>query len=327
MISVALCSYNGEKYIERQLLSILQQTLPVDEVVVCDDGSSDSTITLVEQIRKNNPDKIRVYKNEIPLGVCENFRKATNLCRGDIIFLSDQDDVWHPDKVAIITKYLKKHPSISAVFTDALFIDANGNHEDHYGNLFRMSFHREEQRMFNAGLQLETLLRRNHATGATMAVRATFLHTYHPFDFCTEAFLHDHAIAVKAAEESTLGVIYKPLIDYRRHENQQTGFYLPSKQDGDNWYCYYDHLREYWPAPEHLKTILPIISDLSKERVEYITARNHLLHQFTAPLTILRSHKKYQHLYGKSYRRIIYYDIFQSIRYSILRLFRRTPKN
>ena len=326
MLSVALCTYNGEPFLAEQLQSILQQTCPVDEIVICDDGSTDSTVSIAETFRQSHPNKIRIYQNKEPLGVCLNFKQATSLCKGSIIFFSDQDDVWQSNKVEYITDYLSKRPNIAAVFTDALLIDSQSRHLKHYGNLFRMSFHKEEQRMFDAGLQLECFLRRNHTTGATMAVRSSFLESHHPFDFCTPHFLHDFAIAIKAAEDGRLGVIYQPLINYRRHDNQQTGFYLPSAHEGENWHCYYDHIREYWPASEHLQSVMPIISSLSRERVEYIITRNRLLHKSLALFIILRTRKKYKHLYGDNYLKIMCYDIRQSLRYTFLRLTRRTPK-
>ena len=325
--SVALCTYNGEQYIEEQILSILNQSHPIDEIVICDDGSSDKTITIIETIQATSQIPIYLFKNTPNLGVTENFRKAVSLCQGEIIFFSDQDDVWLPHKVERILKYLANHPSVMAVFSDALFIDSAGNHNTHYRNLFRMSFHKEEQKMFNAGLQLECFLRRNHATGATMAVRKKFIKECHPFDYCSSNFLHDFSIAIQAAERGQLGVIYQPLIYYRQHDRQQTGFRLPTKHEDCNWHCYYDHLHEYWPADEHLKSVENILRPVSMERIAYMATRNHLLHQILAPLHIFLSIKKYKHLYNKAFIKIMLYDITQSIRYSCLRLAHRAPSN
>src|SRR5574344_1867255 len=128
MISVALCTYNGEKYIEEQLLSIIHQTEKVDEIVVCDDCSVDNTIKKVEHIAVEHPEiTFNIKVNEQNLGVTKNFEKAIFLCKGDIVFLSDQDDVWNPNKVASIVQWFEKHPDKSTVFTNAILIDEQGS--------------------------------------------------------------------------------------------------------------------------------------------------------------------------------------------------------
>ena len=79
MLSVALCTYNGEKYIREQIESIINQTMLVDEIVVCDDGSTDDTLNVIKQINAETPVNIRIYQNETNLGVCANFQKAVKL--------------------------------------------------------------------------------------------------------------------------------------------------------------------------------------------------------------------------------------------------------
>jgi glycosyltransferase involved in cell wall biosynthesis len=97
--SVAICTFNGEKYIKAQLESILNQTLAIDEIIICDDGSNDKTIAIIELIQIENPNKISLYKNKVNLGSTKNFEKAISICTGYYIFLSDQDDIWKENKV------------------------------------------------------------------------------------------------------------------------------------------------------------------------------------------------------------------------------------
>jgi len=98
--SVALCTYNGAKYIEEQLRSIIDQTHRVNEIVVCDDGSIDETLEIVEKIKQQTSDiDFKISVNKPNLGVCANFDKAIHECSGDIIFLSDQDDIWMKNKL------------------------------------------------------------------------------------------------------------------------------------------------------------------------------------------------------------------------------------
>ena len=93
--SVAIATYNGEKYIREQLLSILNQTVPVDEIVVSDDGSNDNTLNIIKEFHDS---RIVIYE-ESHLGVKQNFGNAISKTTGDIIFLADQDDVWERDKL------------------------------------------------------------------------------------------------------------------------------------------------------------------------------------------------------------------------------------
>lgn len=94
MVSIALCTYNGEKYIEEQLESLIHQTCQPDEIIICDDQSKDNTVNIAKSLLGSWPGAWKVIINKKNLGYKKNFQKAISLCRGDIIFLSDQDDVW-----------------------------------------------------------------------------------------------------------------------------------------------------------------------------------------------------------------------------------------
>ena len=127
MISIAMTTYNGEKYIERQLESIFSQTLPADEIIICDDASKDRTVEIINRfIEKNQTDKIRLVHNQENLGYIRNFHKAISLTRGDYIFLADQDDVWHADKIEQTLQVLKDK-NASVVCTNCSLIDDEGN--------------------------------------------------------------------------------------------------------------------------------------------------------------------------------------------------------
>ena len=131
-ISVAMCTYNGERYLHEQLQSIAAQSLPPSEVVVCDDGSTDSTIAVLEEFRQRASFDVRVIRNETNLGITRNFEKAIELCNGEFIALSDQDDVWLPDKLKCLSELLAKDSSLGGVFSDAELIGEdskfNGKH-------------------------------------------------------------------------------------------------------------------------------------------------------------------------------------------------------
>ena len=97
-LSVAMCTYNGEKYIREQLMSIRNQTLRIDEIVICDDCSEDDTVEIIENLIRQYDLPVRLHVNTWNHGYRKNFEQAICRCSGDIIFLSDQDDIWLPTK-------------------------------------------------------------------------------------------------------------------------------------------------------------------------------------------------------------------------------------
>ena len=224
-VSVALCTYNGEKYIREQILSIAVQSQPVDEVVICDDGSGDSTVGIIESLRQECPFPIRLFLNEHSLGVVANFAKAISICSGDIVFLSDQDDVWSKDKVKTIVDWFCMNPEKSAVFTDAELIDDNGCVIPDSEGLFNaVGFGKRIRRHFDH-MALDIFVRYNRATGATMAVRKSLFDVFsiHTDGSGSTQPLHDAQIAYAAICNGGLGFICDKLISYRIHSSQECG--------------------------------------------------------------------------------------------------------
>lgn len=127
MISVALATYNGEKYLLEQLNSIREQTYPVDEVVISDDVSADSTREMVRRyIEQYKLDGWTLIENEQNLGYADNFRQALTHTHGDIIFLCDQDDVWEVNKVERMVQVMESDSSILTLSSAYTYIDAQG---------------------------------------------------------------------------------------------------------------------------------------------------------------------------------------------------------
>ena len=103
MISVAMTTYNGEKYVKEQLESILEQTKPVDEIVIMDDKSTDETVEIIKKIQEKSEVNIILEVNKENVGYIENFRRAIKKTKCYIIFLCDQDDVWYKGKVEVMS--------------------------------------------------------------------------------------------------------------------------------------------------------------------------------------------------------------------------------
>lgn len=126
-ISVAMATYNGERFIEEQLNSIIDQTVMVDEIVISDDGSTDRTISIINSICSNNNGIcFKILTDNLKHGAMGNFEHALKNCTGDYIFLADQDDVWNKEKVERVTEVFIKNPNAHLVFHDADLIDKNG---------------------------------------------------------------------------------------------------------------------------------------------------------------------------------------------------------
>jgi glycosyltransferase involved in cell wall biosynthesis len=219
-ISLAMCTYDGAKYLQEQLTSIMTQTRLPDELVVCDDGSTDTTLDILDKFFKNAPFEVKVYHNKKRLGPTKNFEKAISLCKGDIIFLSDQDDVWLPHKLATIVELFLKRPDVGYIFSNALVVDEK---------LFPLGytmwgsvlFTTHQRRSFKNGYQLEILLKYNVVTGATMAFRKNIKDLILPIP---DVWVHDEWIALLSSALEIKGdFIEDSLIKYRQHFAQLIG--------------------------------------------------------------------------------------------------------
>jgi len=121
MISIAMCTYNGERFIKEQINSILNQTFDDFELIITDDGSSDDTVEIVKNYQLIDS-RIKLFKNETNLGFVKNFEKAISLCEGEYIALADQDDIWKENKLEMFINEIKDN---ILIYSDAILIDDN----------------------------------------------------------------------------------------------------------------------------------------------------------------------------------------------------------
>jgi glycosyltransferase involved in cell wall biosynthesis len=218
-ISVALCTYNGELYLKEQIESIFKQSRLPDEIIVCDDCSLDSTLKMLNEFRKNSPIPFKIYLNKKNLGVSKNFEKAISLCSGDIIFLSDQDDAWLPEKIEKVIEVFNNNKDCSYVFSDAFIVDEN-LHSLGYTMWKSISFDRFQRKKFMKGQQLEGLLKHYVVTGSTMAFHSRIREIVLPIP---EIWIHDAWITLFGSIFGKGCFIEEPLIYYRQHNYQLIG--------------------------------------------------------------------------------------------------------
>ena|SRR5579864_1797359 len=217
--SVAMCTYNGARYLREQLESVASQRLLPDEMVICDDDSSDETVQMLREFAGRAPFLVRLFVNDITLGATKNFEKAIGLCQMPIIVLCDQDDVWHPDKLECIDRVFRERPRSAAVFSDAELIGDDSHLLQ--GTLWEsFSFTPHEQNLFNYGRGLQVLLKHRTVTGATMAFRQEYRDLVVPIP---ANHVHDSWISFLLASVSEIALIERPTIRYRRHAKQVCG--------------------------------------------------------------------------------------------------------
>lgn len=222
--SVALCTYNGEKYLAEQLDSILSQDIAVDEIIIFDDCSFDKTWEILNDYRKKFPEKIKIFRNEENIGIIKNFEHAIENCSKDLIFLSDQDDIWKPFKVETILKYFENNPDKQAVFHDLQLLDNNKILPS--GNWYSIFF--QPKNPHGISLFHYLILLGNVVTGASLIFKNPKKKL--SFNTSSHLLLHDYQLALHFAAENSLGTIDNSLGIYRLHEDQQVGTHLNNRQ-------------------------------------------------------------------------------------------------
>lgn len=202
-VSVAIATYNGEKYLSEQLFSIINQTYPVDEIIISDDGSSDKTLDIIKsfQSKENNIILIEGPKQ----GVKMNFNNALNHTKGDFIFLCDQDDIWEKDKVEVVVGKFNQN-NVLAIVHDAFVVDCTG--QIIYSSFFSI-------RNSKSGFFKNII--KNSYIGCCMAIRRELIEKALPIPDNVE--MHDWWIGMIAELNKSTMFLNDKLIKYRRHNN------------------------------------------------------------------------------------------------------------
>lgn len=235
MISVAMAVYNGEKYIEKQLDSILKQTVLPDEVIICNDCSNDKTTEILNEYLKkeveNKKVHIQIFNNEKRLGYALNFKKAIELSKGDYIFLSDQDDIWNKDKIKICIDILAVNSSILALSTGYELIDENDNIIKVAGcikliNMFKKSYSIKQ-------IRLSTFIKHPKYPGMAMVFKKKLWNDMIGSNIINWEYkpAHDWAINFFAALNEGMYFHKAKLVHYRQHSENSAGILSMQKKD------------------------------------------------------------------------------------------------
>ena len=244
MLSVALCTYNGEKFIGEQLKSLAVQTLLPDELIIADDGSYDKTMDIVTKFAGKAPFTVNVIQNRKTLGVQQNFAVASRVTKGDYIAFCDQDDVWLPDKLAKSMAVIKQLENLWPQQPLLVHSDLCVTDEDLKPKY--QSFMTTQGLSFEAGL--DVLLVQNFVTGCTMLINRKLLDAALPFP--KEIVMHDWWIALVAAACGHIGFLNEATVYYRQHGYNSVG----AKK-----YFSLDSLMKFFAREQNYITILNVL--------------------------------------------------------------------
>ncbi len=218
--SVAMTTYNGAQFVIEQLESIRTQTLPVDEVIIHDDRSKDDTVQLVrDYIEKHNLKTWQIKVNEKNLGFADNFWHTILECRGQLVFLADQDDVWYSNKVESITDFMTTHPDIGCTASAYEVCDAKGD-------ILDMEI-RNQWRCNDGGFAtvgLDYLMYGRRIIGASMCFRRSLIENEAIFNI--GEFGHDTLISFYAVIKTSIVFYSKRLFKYRVHNHNTSSVAL-----------------------------------------------------------------------------------------------------
>jgi glycosyltransferase involved in cell wall biosynthesis len=235
--SVAMCTYNGAEFVTEQLDSIAAQTRLPDELIVCDDGSTDATVECIREFARNASFPVRLVENENNLGSTKNFERAIALCEGDLIALADQDDFWFPDKLRRLEHALTDK-NTGLAFTNGEVVDVSLNSLSQ-SVWETIRFGEREQKLFREGHTFALLLDHNVVTGAAMAMKAEFRELILPIpnDLVHDGIpvLHDWWAALLVAAVAKISFIPELLFKYRQHSAQQMGVISRRDDQNEEW--------------------------------------------------------------------------------------------
>lgn len=304
-ISVAMTTYNGSKFIKEQMDSIFDQTVPVDEIVISDDVSTDNTVEILNQY-VNRSIHVRINVNSQNIGPAKNFEQNVKACKGDIIFFCDQDDIWFKDKVEKLAECFIDKDVVYA-YHDAIVIDGEGNVINQSLN---SSWDKLPDNENKEKVLLRSIRRQGFPWGMSTAFRRDLLNEIFPFRFAADEWL-----MLCAPLFGKFKCIKEPLVYYRRHGNNASGSNgesIISRVKNTSVQNYFD-----WPKPyvdsyldyyERFKDRLPEV--VKKELEEQIGFRKSLSYaidcksKIKAMYRLLRAYNMYYKKYRGNYKQL-----------------------
>ena len=214
-----MCTYNGERFLNEQIDSILAQDYPICEIIICDDASTDNTFKIISEYQSQYPSLIKAIKNNQNIGYIKNFKQAMSFCGGEYFALADQDDVWMDDKISVLVDAIG---SADLVHSDASLIDQNGL-------LINTSYTNHANKKENK--TYIQLFQKNIVTGCTTLLKKDLYSKSYPF---LNTIPHDHWLALNAYDNNGIKYVDMVLVKYRQHDNNVLGAVLSDRKNSLN---------------------------------------------------------------------------------------------
>lgn len=216
-VHIVMASYNGEAYLEEQLESLLHQSYADFTLEICDDGSTDGTLDILERYAKED-ERISIHRNEKNMGYVKNFMQGIKRSQASYIMLCDQDDIWNPNKIEITLKAMKKAenetPNVPLlVFTDAMNYDSDSGEET---GRFHKNSHLDIKKVDTAHIFME-----NKCIGCTVMINQAVLS--YLSELPEQIRVHDWWLALICSHFGRIVYVDEPTLKYRQHGGNMIG--------------------------------------------------------------------------------------------------------
>jgi glycosyltransferase involved in cell wall biosynthesis len=207
LVSIAMSTYNGARYISQQLKSIIHQTYANLEIIITDDASTDGTLAILEDFQKKC-DRIKIFSNRSNLGITPTFEHSIKNCKGDFIAISDQDDIWELNKIEVLLNALGNE---DAIYSDSELVDKNGD------SLNKLISSLVNLKSYYSG---SPFLMGICLPGHTIMLQGDFAKYILPIP---RVMMYDRWISFCAAANNGIKYLDIPLVKYRQHETNSFG--------------------------------------------------------------------------------------------------------
>lgn len=265
-VSVLIPTFNGSEYLQPQFDSIENQIDEIDELIISDDCSKDDTLEITKSFKLKHPQKIKVHQNGKRLGLAKNLAKCLYLCKGDYIFLSDQDDIWCKDRIKKTLAIFDENQSVDLVFSDLNILKNSAIIDDTLFDQIAIDKKQLQTLLDNDPMRL-LIGPVNFIYGNTIAFRRNYIDEFSKcIDACSDNFLyHDLILALLVILKKKSIFFHKePLVNYRVHDQQLSGRVDKTKSTLSRQYFYnksnallklHEYLTEYYEHSDDLKML------------------------------------------------------------------------
>ena len=222
-VNILMATYNGRRYVAKQIESILNQTYQDFRLIVSDDCSTDSTLKILEEYEAKD-DRVEIFSQGENLGIVGNFEFLIGKVRSEYFMFADQDDIWEKDKIEKSIKKLEED-HLDLVYTDLSVVDSKLKEiAPSYWRLKGLDYRIKKYNNF------ESLYLNNFVTGCTMLVRSKWINDFLPLPKESKYVLHDYWISLIISQNGRIGYIDEPTVKYRQHKDNRIGSITVSEQ-------------------------------------------------------------------------------------------------